>query len=414
VRVAIVGGGVSGLVVAYLLAPKHDVTVFEANEWAGGHAHTVDVVLGDATYAVDTGFVVYDADTYPRFAALLDRLGVATQPSEMSLSVRCVATGLQYSGRSRTTLFAQPRNLVSPAFHRLLRDVMRFNREAPRLLDEPDGDPALGEYLAARRFSRAFRDQYLVPMTSAIWSSRPTQVLDIPTRDLVRFFVHHGLLRVRRRPQWRAITGGARRYVEALTAGYRDRVRLRCPVRSVRRHADHVEVCTSESSERFDRLVLATHGSQALELLADPTPDERDVLGVFTEQENDAVVHTDVSVLPTSRRAWAAWNVHLDPLVDRAALTYNMSLLQRLASPEPICVTLNAGSAIEPSKVLARMRYHHPVFSRAAVAAQRRRNSVNGVGRTYYCGAYWGYGFHEDGVESALAVCEHFGASLES
>jgi predicted NAD/FAD-binding protein len=251
-------------------------------------------------------------------------------------------------------------------------------------------------------------------MTSAIWSSRPTQVLDIPTRDLVRFFVHHGLLRVRRRPQWRAITGGARRYVEALTAGYSGRVRLRCPITSVRRRPDHVEVCTGEGSERFDRLVLATHGSQALKLLADPTPDERDILGAFTEQENDAVVHTDVSVLPTSRHAWAAWNVHLDPRTDRVAVTYDMTLLQRLSSPEPICVTLNAGSAIDPSKVLARMRYQHPVFSRAAVAAQRRRSSVNGVGRTYYCGAYWGYGFHEDGVESALAVCEHFGASLES
>jgi uncharacterized protein len=407
VRIAIVGGGISGLVVASLLSPSHDVTLFESNDWLGGHTHTVDVTLGGTTYAVDTGFVVYDPATYPAFAALLDRLGVATQPSEMSFSVRCAATGLEYSGRSWSSLFVQPRNLVSPAFHRLLRDVLRFDREAPRLL-EADADPDLGMYLDAHGYSRGFRDQYLVPMVSAIWSMPPGRALGVPARHLVQFFLHQGLLRVRRRPQWRAIVGGASRYVDALTAPYRERVRLRCPVEQVRRHAGHVEVRTRERSEQFDRVVLATHGSQALRLLADPAPQEREILGAFTEQENDVVVHTDASLLPTSRRAWAAWNVHLDPRIDRVAMTYNMSLLQRLPSPEPICVTLNAAAAVAPAKVLARMVYHHPVYSRAAVAAQRRHKTLNGANRTHYCGAYWGWGFHEDGVASALAVCRRF------
>jgi predicted NAD/FAD-binding protein len=407
VNVAIVGGGISGLVVAYLLSPSHDVTLFEANDRLGGHAHTIDVTLDGTTYAVDTGFVVYEPQTYPGFAALLERLQVATQPSEMSFSVRCGASGLEYGGRSWRSLLAQPRNLVSPTFHRLLRDVLRFNREAPRLL-AGDADPDLGAYLDAHRYSLPFREQYLVPMASAIWSMPPARVLDAPARHLVDFFLHHGLLRVRRRPQWRTVAGGARRYVEALTAGFRDHVRLRSPVEQVRRHVGHVEVRTRERSDRFDRVVIATHGSQALRLLADPTRDEREILGAFSEQENDAVVHTDASLLPTSRRAWAAWNVHLDPRTDRVAVTYDMSLLQRLSSPEPICVTLNASASIAPEKMLARMVYHHPVYSRAAVAAQRRHDVLNGANRTYYCGAYWGYGFHEDGVASALAVCRRF------
>lgn len=404
-RIAIVGGGISGLVVAYLLSPSHDVTLFEANDWLGGHAHTIDVAAGGATYAVDTGFVVYEPETYPAFASLLDRLGVATQPTEMSFSVRCGASGLEYSGRSWSTLFVQPRNLLSPAFHRLLRDVVRFNREAPRLLADAGADPGLRDFIDAQGFSPAFRDQYLVPLASALWSTPPARVLDVPARHIVRYLLHHGFLRVRRRPQWRTIAGGARRYVEALSASFRDRVRLCCPVEHVRRHAGYVEVGTRERSEQFDRVVLATPGSQALRLLADPTPAEREILGAFTEQENDVVVHTDASLLPRSRRAWAAWNVHLDPRIDRAVVTYDMSLLQRLSSPEPICVTLNAADAIAPAKVLARMVYRHPVCSRAAVAAQGRHEALNGANRTHYCGAYWGYGFHEDGVASALRLC---------
>jgi uncharacterized protein len=411
VKVAIVGGGVAGLVVAHLLSPTHDVTLFEADDRLGGHAHTIDVELGGRTYAVDTGFVVYDPETYPGFAALLDRLGVATQPSEMSFSVRCAASGLEYGGGSLGGLFAQPRNLVSPAFHRLLRDVLRFNREAPRLLDRADADPSVEELVAAGRYSAAFRDRYLVPMAAAIWSAPPARVLDMPARHLVAFFRHHGLLRVRRRPQWRTVTGGARRYVEALAASCRD-VRLRSPVTAVRRHADRVDVRTRAGTEAFDRVVLATHAGRTLALLADPTRAEREVLGAFTDQENDVVVHTDASLLPASRRAWAAWNVHLDdPRAERVAVTYDMRRLQRLAAPEAICVTLNATAAVDPAKVVARMVYHHPVYSRAAIAAQRRRGEIDGAGRTHYCGASWGRGFHEDGVASALAVGRRFGVS---
>ena len=410
-RIAIVGGGIAGLVAASVLSPSHDVALFEANEWLGGHAHTIDVTVGATSYAVDTGFVVYQPETYPGFTALLDRLGVATQPTEMSFSVRCRASGLEYGGRSWLGLFAQPRNLLSPAFHRLLRDVVRFNREAPRLLADAGADPDLRDVVEAQGFSAAFRDQYLVPLTSALWSTPPARALDVPARHVVRYLLHHGFLRIRGRPQWRTITGGARRYVEALSASVRDRVRLRCPVERVRRDVGFVDVGTRAGTERFDRVVLATHGSQALRLLADPTPEEREILGAFTEQENDVVVHTDASLLPASRRARAAWNVHLDPRLDRAALTYDMSLLQRLSSSEPICVTLNASTAIAPAKVLARMVYRHPVFSRAAVAAQRRHETLNGANRTHYCGAYWGYGFHEDGVASALRVCRRVDAA---
>jgi predicted NAD/FAD-binding protein len=411
VRIAIVGAGVSGLVTAHLLAPRHDVVLFEASDRPGGHVHTIDVTLAGEIHAVDTGFVVYDPQTYPGFARLLARLGVATQPSEMSFSVRCAASGLEYSGRSATTLLA-PRNLVSPTFHRLARDVLRFNREAPHLLRDGGDDPAIGAYLAAQGYSAAFRDQYLVPLIAAIWSARPSQALEVPARELARFLVHHGLLRLGGRPQWRTISGGARRYVEAVVGDIRDRVRLRCPVRSLRRRGDGVDVDTATGGERFDHVVVATPGSRALGLLADPTPLEREVLGAFAEQENDVVVHTDASLLPASRRAWAAWNVHLDPRIDRVAMTYHMSLLQRLATPEPVCVTLNATTAVDPAKIVARMTYAHPVFSSAAVAARRRRDALDGANRTHYCGAYWGFGFHEDGVASALAVGRRFGATL--
>ncbi len=413
-RIAVVGAGISGLVVAHLLAPVHDVTVFEANDRVGGHAHTVRVELNGRSWDVDTGFVVYDPGTYPHFAALLARLGVATQPSEMSFSVRCDDAGLEYGGRSLGALFAQPGNLVRPVFHRLVRDVLRFNRSAgaQAIADEA----TIGAYLETEGYSAAFRDHYLVPMIAAIWSARPAQVLAMPADWVVRFFADHRLLRVRGQPEWRTITGGAARYVGALTAAFRDRVRTGCAVAAVRRHSDHVEVRPwSGAPERFDRVVLAVHGSQALGLLADPTAAERAVLGAFAEQENEAVLHTDTSVLPASRRAWCSWNVHLGAHTDRVALTYDMSRLQRLDSPRPFCVTLNASAAIDPARILRRFVYRHPVFTPGAVAAQQQHATIStGARRTYYCGAYWGFGFHEDGVASALAVCRQLGVTTSA
>ncbi len=406
-KVAVVGAGIAGLVVTRLLARAHEVTLFEANAWAGGHTNTVRVEVDGATHAVDTGFVVYDAGTYPHFARLLDELGIATQPSEMSFSVRCTESGLEYGGRSLGALLAQPGNLVRPAFHRLLRDVLRFNRAAGALARS--GDTAtVDECLTAHGYSRELRDWYLVPMAAAIWSARPADVVAMPASWVVRFFEHHGLLRTSGQPQWRTVTGGAARYVEALLARLHARVRLGCAVRGVRRGDGWVDVRSDGGTGRFDAVVMATHGSQALGLLEDPTPREREVLSAFAEQENEAVLHTDVSLLPRARRAWSSWNVHLGRPTDRVAVTYDMRRLQRLSASVPVCVTLNATAAIDPARVLRRFVYHHPVYTRAAVAAQARREAISGVARTYFCGAYWGYGFHEDGVESALAVARHF------
>jgi uncharacterized protein len=401
-RVAVVGAGIAGLVVAHRLSSTHDVTVFEAADHAGGHTHSVEVAFGGRTWNVDTGFVVFDHATYPGFTRLLGELGVATQPAEMSFSVRSRDAGFEYSGRSLSALLAQPSNLVRPGFHRLVRDVLRFNRTAAATA----GDRPVDAYLVEHRYSTEFRDRYLVPMAAAIWSARPAQVLAMPADWLVRFFQHHGLLRVAGQPQWHTVTGGASRYVDALTARLRTPVRLRAAVATVRRHDDRVDVAVDGAGlERFDRVVLAVHGSQALRLLADPTADERAVLGAFAEQPNEGVLHTDVSLLPVARRAWSSWNVHLGADDDPVGVTYDMSRLQQLASPAPLLVTLNASDAIDPRRVLRRLTYEHPIFTRAAIAAQARHGTIDGVRRTHYCGAHWGFGFHEDGVESALAVC---------
>jgi predicted NAD/FAD-binding protein len=412
-RVAVVGTGISGMVAAYLLSRSHDVVVFEANDWVGGHAHTVSVNLDGETYDVDTGFVVYNERTYPNFSTLLERLGVRTQPTEMSFSVRCEETGFEYSGGSLAGVFAQRRNLFRPGFHRLLRDILRFNREAPALLDGQPDDPSIGDYLNMHGYSREFRERYLIPMAAAVWSTRPALTADFPARYLVRFFLRHGFLQLAGRPQWRTITGGARRYVEALTAPYRDRIRLECPVERIRRHPDHVDVTVRGGvTERFDRVVVAVPGARTLGLLEDPTPEERDVLSAFADEENELVLHTDASLLPASRRAWASWNAHLDPRAERVTVTYDMSRLQRLASPRPFCITLNRSTAIDPRRILRRFVYRHPLYTREAIEAQTRHRSISGVRRTYYCGAYWGYGFHEDGVNGALAVAREFGEVL--
>lgn len=409
-RIAVVGAGVAGLVAARVLSAVHDVTVFEASDWLGGHTRTVRVELGGRTWDVDTGFVVYDPGTYPAFAALLARLGVVTQASEMSFSVRCPAAGIEYGGRSLGALFAQPGNVVRPAFHRLVRDVLRFNRSAG--VQAIRDDATIGAYLEAQGYSAAFRDHYLVPMVAAIWSARPTQVLAMPADWVVRFFADHGLLRIRGQPEWRTITGGASRYVDVLVAPFRDRVRTGCAVAAVRRLRDGVAVTPHGGApEHFDHVVLAVHGSQALALLADATAAERAVLGAFHEQENEAVLHTDTSVLPASRRAWCSWNVHLDAGTDRVVMTYDMRRLQRLDAPQPLCVTLNASAAVDPARILGRFAYAHPIFTPEAVAAQRQHATISGVARTSYCGAWWGYGFHEDGVASALAVCRRLGVA---
>ncbi|MDE2305458.1 MAG: FAD-dependent oxidoreductase [Gammaproteobacteria bacterium] len=409
-RVAVVGAGIAGLLAAHRLSGSHEVTVFEAEPRIGGHTHTVEVEAGGEIHAVDTGFIVFNDWTYPNFVALLAELGVASQPSSMSFSVRCERSGLEYNGTSLDALFAQRSNLLSPGFLGMVAGILRFNRRAPELLRSADLDLTLGAYLAAGGYSRRFVEHYVVPMGAAIWSSRPADVLEFPARFFVEFFANHGFLSVDDRPVWRVVRGGSREYLHALTAPFAARIRTATPVESLLRERDGVALRLRDGSvERFDALFLACHSDQALRLLADPSPAEREVLGAIGYQANEVLLHTDTRLMPRRRRAWAAWNYHLPKGgSDRVAVTYDMNILQSLRAPVEFLVTLNRAEAVDPATVLGRYLYHHPVYTRAAVAAQGRRAEVSGQRHTYYCGAYWGYGFHEDGVNSALAALEEF------
>jgi predicted NAD/FAD-binding protein len=413
-RIAIVGSGISGMVSAYLLNDHHDITLFEANDYIGGHTHTVEVPLEGKVYPVDTGFIVFNELRYPNFVRLLNRLGVASQPSSMSFSVQCESTGMEYSATSLNTLFAQRRNLLRPSFYRMLADILRFYRESPELLQSEDDTTTLGEYLERNGYSRPFLDLHILPLGGAIWSTSAEEMFGFPARYFVRFFHQHGFLQIRNRPQWRVIKGGSHRYVEALTGPFRRRIRLSTPVKSVSRGAGGVTVVLDDGrQEHFDAVVLATHSDGALGLLSDPSDREREILGAIHYQANETVLHTDESLLPRRRRAWASWNAHLPAEeAGRVTITYNMNILQSLDSPRTFCVTLNRGDEIDPRAVLKRMVYHHPKYTPEAVSAQRRHSEINGVNRTYYCGAYWGFGFHEDGVNSALAVARKFGLEL--
>ncbi|HEY5810195.1 MAG TPA: FAD-dependent oxidoreductase [Povalibacter sp.] len=410
-RVAIIGAGIAGNTVAWKLHREHEITVFEAEHWIGGHTHTVDVPYSGRTYAIDTGFIVCNDRTYPNFLQLLDEIRVPTQPSTMSFSVRCERTGLEYNGTSLNGLFAQRRNLLRPTFLGMLRDILRFNRSAPSLLDD-DTNAAitLGDYLEAGRYGREFIHRYLLPMGAAIWSTEPARMLDCPARFFIRFFHNHGMLTIDERPQWRVVRGGSRTYVDSLTAPFRDRILKSTAATGLRRVPGGVQVEARDGTCRlFDAVFVACHSDQALRLLRDPTPSERAVLGAITYQANEVVLHTDTRLLPTRRRAWAAWNYHLlDSVRPGVAVTYNMNELQSLDAPVTFCVTLNRSDAIDPAKVIGRYTYHHPLFSAAAVAAQSRQSELNGAGGVYYCGAYWRYGFHEDGVVSALNALRDF------
>ncbi len=409
-KIAIIGTGIAGNVVARALYSQHDITIFEANHYVGGHTHTHDIELLGTHYAIDSGFIVFNHRTYPNFVNLLRELGVAEQASEMSFSVKCERTGLEYNGTTLNTLFAQRKNLASIRFHRMLRDILRFNREAPALLLGDDDTLTLGQYLEQHRYSQVFIDKYLVPMGAAIWSTDPATMREFPAQYFVRFFSNHGMLSVNDRPQWWVVKGGSQSYVEKLIAPFRDRIRLRTPVAGVRRLADGVMVKTAAGEiERFDYVFIGTHSDQALRLLENPSPLEREVLGAIPYQTNDVVLHTDSSLLPRKRRAWAAWNYYI-PREEQAqvSVTYNMNILQGLNAPETFCVTLNDNNRIDPARIIRRMRYTHPIYNRAGVAAQEQQGAINGACRTYYCGAYWGFGFHEDGVVSALNALEHF------
>ncbi|WP_437884094.1 NAD(P)/FAD-dependent oxidoreductase [Pseudomonas sp. LRF_L74] len=412
-KIAIIGSGISGLTCAHLLARRHDITVFEASDWIGGHTHTVDVQVNGQSHAIDTGFIVFNDWTYPNFIKLLDRLGVASRATEMSFSVHDPITGSEYNGNNLNSLFAQRSNLLSPTFWGMLRDILRFNREALQDLQEQRiaEHMTLGDYLREKRYGQRFIDHYIVPMGAAIWSMSLDDMLGFPLQFFVRFFKNHGLLSVNDRPQWRVISGGSRSYVEPLTASFRERIRLTCPVQKVERDADGVTIHSSAGSERFDQVVFACHSDQALALLATPSEAESSILGALRYAENDVVLHTDTRLLPDRKLAWASWNYRLGG-ERAAAVTYDMNILQGIEGPTTFCVSLNQNDAIDPAKVLGRYRYAHPQYSLAGIAAQARWAELDGANRSHYCGAYWANGFHEDGVVSALRVAASLGEQL--
>ncbi|MDH0143748.1 NAD(P)/FAD-dependent oxidoreductase [Aquipseudomonas alcaligenes] len=414
-KIAIVGSGIAGLTCAYLLQRQHQITLFEASDWVGGHTHTVDVEVQGQPFAIDTGFIVFNDWTYPNFIRLLDQLGVASQPTEMSFSVHDPASGSEYNGNNLNSLFAQRSNLLRPAFWGMLRDILRFNREAQFDLAEQRiaADLTLGQYLQQRGYGQRFIDHYIVPMGAAIWSMSLADMLQFPLQFFVRFFKNHGLLSVSDRPQWRVISGGSRSYVAPLSAGFAEHIRLNCPVQRVERDAEGVTLHSAAGVERFDKVVFACHSDQALALLATPSAAERDILGALRYADNDVVLHTDTRLLPERPLAWASWNYRLGgPVSQPAAVTYNMNILQGIRSATTFCVSLNQTDAIDPARILGRYRYAHPQYSLDGLRAQARWQELLGAQHSYYCGAYWANGFHEDGVVSALRVAEAFGERL--
>jgi predicted NAD/FAD-binding protein len=410
-RIAIVGTGISGLVAAHRLHRDHDITVYEAAARIGGHTHTVAVEEPGGAQAIDTGFIVFNDRNYPNFEALLDELGVAAKPSHMSFSVSD-GGGFEFSG-TPWGLFARPAHLLSPSFIGMLRDWRRFNRLAPGLIGMNGTAPSLGAWLEREGFSRHFIDRLIVPQASAVWSADPGQMWSFPASFMAEFFDNHGMYSLRDRPRWRTVEGGSHTYVEAITAPWRDRIRTAAPVRRIDRLPDEVQIeadgCETES---FDRVVIAAHSDQALAMLGDPSEAERQVLGAIPYQPNEAVLHTDAAMMPRRRAAWSSWNFHLAAEAPaRTTVTYWMNHLQRLRTRQQYFLTLNRAEAIDPAKVLRRFTYDHPVYTAAGVAAQGRRAEVSGVRRTHYCGAYWGWGFHEDGVVSGLRACEEIAAA---
>jgi len=414
-RIAVIGAGVSGLACAWLLARRHDVVLFEANRCAGGHTNTVDATVDGITHPVDTGFLVFNDRTYPNLIKLFATLGVESANSDMSLSVRIGDGELEWSGSSLATVFAQRSNLVNPRFLRMLADLMRFNREATRLAESGAAlSGTLGEFLDARGYGREVRELYLIPMAACIWSTPTTQINRFPLATFLHFCANHGLLAVSNRPQWRTVKGGAREYVKKLLASLPD-VRLGCPVRQVRRHADRVELATDHGTERFDEVVLATHTDQSLAMLERPSVEERAVLKAIPYQANTAVLHTDERLLPRRRRAWASWNFHApkpELSEEPVSLTYLINRLQPLPFATPVMVTMNPVEAPREERVLGTYSYHHPAFLEGSDEAKRRVVGLQGRDRTWFCGAWTRYGFHEDGLLSAVNVARQMGVAI--
>ncbi|CAE6907166.1 NAD(P)/FAD-dependent oxidoreductase [Vibrio sp. B1FLJ16] len=408
-KIAIVGTGISGLTCGYYLHKKHDITLFEANDYIGGHTATVDVNIDGSDYAVDTGFIVYNDRTYPNFINMMKEIGVEGVPTQMSFSVRNNGSGLEYNGHTITTLFAQKRNWANPAFYRFIFEILRFNKLAKSFADKEDTSiQTLGEFLDENKFSAYFSDNYILPMGAAVWSSTLADMRAFPLMFFLRFFLNHGLLDVTNRPQWYVIKGGSRAYIPPLTKGFADKIRLNSPVESVTRSKGRVLLLVNGTTEWFDEVIFACHSDQAMKMLDDSSVDERTILGDMAYQANEVVLHTDTSLLPKRKAAWASWNYLLEGKKGDhqklPSLTYNMNILQHLNSEHTFCVTLNSTEQIDEQKILRTFTYHHPVFTTESIAAQQRKDEIQGITNTWFCGAYWYNGFHEDGVRSALDV----------
>ena len=413
-KIAIIGTGISGLTSAYLLSKEHSVHVYESQDYIGGHVHTIPVHLNGLSYEIDTGFIVFNDRTYPNFNKLLNKINVLSKPTSMSFSVKCEKTGLEYNGTSINGLFAQRLNLLKPSFLLMFKDILRFNRDAKVFLNDSVEEITFGEFLKRGGYSNSLKNNYALPMASAIWSAKSKVIENANFRFFAQFFENHGMLNVNDRPQWRVIKGGSKQYTLKLIEPFKNNIRINSPVDKIIRKNEGIEVVfNKQQKELYDRVIIATHSDQALKMIENPSHEEREILSAIPYQTNVAHLHWDCSVLPKQKNAWASWNYFKpNKLKDETTVTYYMNMLQSLNIPRNICVSLNIEEHIDPKKIYKKIIYQHPVFTSEAILAQKKHKEIDGVDKIHFCGAYWGSGFHEDGINSALSVCKAFGRSL--
>lgn len=415
-NIAIVGSGISGLTAGYLLSRKNNITVFEKNDYIGGHTHTHLLEYKNKSYSVDSGFIVYNERTYPNFIKILDQLNVKRQITRMGFSVKSEINNLEYAGHSLNGLFAQRSNLLKPSYLNMLKSMLRFNRQSRKDLTQLSPHLTLGQYLGNNNYPETFIKNFIIPIGAAVWSTKPTDMMDMSAVFFIRFFENHGMLQIIDRPNWWVIKNGSKSYVKSITKPYHDKIRLSTPVLSVERVDSKIKIRSGQnnaSEEFFDAVVFATHSNQSLRLLKDPSKFENEILGAIPYQNNKAILHYDDSILPKRKNAWSSWNYLLDQDKNKpVSLTYNMNILQGIDCERTFCVSLNSEELIDPKKILKRLDYEHPLFNIKGLEAQKRKREISGINNTYYCGAYWRNGFHEDGVVSALDVCADFGEFL--